>query len=145
MSRMDPRTVTGILKGLEVVESTTRKNKKVNAKKERNPRSFSSYVYKLKKEYHPGVFIQKGSVTAINDIIARLCDNIVQEAANIARINKKRTISQREIRSAVHLVFTPLLAPRLVAACDTALQRYVAENCEAVGTVKATERSGITN
>lgn len=103
---------------------------KIRKKKKNNHQNFSSYAYKVLKQKHPDIQIEKGSITVINDILVFICGKIAVEAGIIARRAKKKTITDREIKTAVRLIFSPKLAPGLVLACEESIQKYVAENAQ---------------
>ncbi|CAG5053212.1 unnamed protein product [Parnassius apollo] len=92
-------------KCLEKPISKTKKTKK------RNYDNFSIYIYKLLKcVMKKNVGISRKSMLIINNFVNNMLENIVEEAARLVSHSQKRTLSSREIQSAVELLIPGELA-----------------------------------
>ena len=98
-----------------------RKAKKTKKRKE----SYSRYIYKILKQVHPQIGISSKSMSimnSMNDIFER----IAGEASRLAQFNKKRTITSREIQTAVRLLLPGELAKHAVSEGTKAVTKYTA-------------------
>lgn len=86
--------------------------------------SFSTYIYKVLKQIHNDVGISKKSMDIMNSFIKDIYDKIAVEAANITRIQKKRTLSAREIGSAAKLLLPGELSKHAIVEGSKALNKY---------------------
>ena len=66
--------------------------------------TFGIYIYKTLKQVYNDIGISKKSMTIMNSFINDIYEKIAIEASNLIRYNKKRTLSSREIQSAVKLL-----------------------------------------
>merc|ERR1712025_996849 len=69
------------------------KKKRTKTRKE----TFSSYIYKVLKQVHPDTGVSNKAMSIMNSFINDIFERIAGEAGKLARINKKGTISSREI------------------------------------------------
>jgi histone H3 len=68
-------------------------------------KSFKVYIIRLLKSVHPGVRLTKSAVEAIDSILRVISDKIVDRALVLTTGGDKKTVSDREIQSAVKMVF----------------------------------------
>jgi len=109
---------------------TSDKSKKTNSRRRRE--NYSSYIYKVLKQVQPECGISKQTMSIMNSFINDMFERIVHDAGRLCRYNKKKTLTLREIQTAVRLVL------------PGGLKKYaVTEGIEAI---KATNRfnDGIT-
>ena len=71
------------------------------------------YLHKKFKELHPELQMSTQTMQLIEQYLGNVFDRIVRAAADAARTNNKRTITDREIQLATKLVFNDALALRL--------------------------------
>ncbi len=116
---MAPKTVTPTLtkpaaspnKKAADLQSEALSKKKRKTRKE----SYSSYIYKVLKQVHPGTGISTRGVSVMNSFINDLFDKIATEAGKLVRYNKKNTLTSREIQTAVRLLIPGELAKHAVS------------------------------
>jgi histone H2B len=93
----------------KVVKSTEHKRRK------RRVETFSIYIYKVLKQVHPEIGISKKAMGIMNSFINDIFERLSIEASKLVRYNKKRTMSSREIQSAVKLLLPGELSKHAVS------------------------------
>ncbi|XP_059930793.1 uncharacterized protein LOC132474238 [Gadus macrocephalus] len=75
-------------------------------KKRRKSRkeSYAIYVYKVLKQVHPDTGISSKAMGIMNSFVNDIFERIAGEASRLAHYNKRRTITSREIQTAVRLL-----------------------------------------
>ena len=94
------------------------------AKKSRRTESYSTYLYKVLKQVHPEIGISKKGMSVMNSFIADIFDRLCGEAANLARVNKKATLSSREVQTAVRLVLPGELGKHAISEGTKAVTKF---------------------
>ncbi|KAA8539225.1 hypothetical protein F0562_025917 [Nyssa sinensis] len=87
-------------------------------KKKRSKKSvetYKIYIFKVLKQVHPDIGISSKAMGIMNSFINDIFEKLAQEAARLARYNKKPTITSREIQTAVRLVLPGELAKHAVS------------------------------
>jgi histone H2B len=92
-----------------VVKTTEHRRKK------RRTETFSIYIYKVLKQVHPEIGISKKAMNIMNSFINDIFDRLSIEASKLVRYNKRRTMSSREIQSAVKLLLPGELSKHAVS------------------------------
>ncbi|XP_077976754.1 histone H2B type 2-F-like [Styela clava] len=104
--------------------------KQVNAKKDarkarrKRKESFGIYIYKVLKQVHPDTGISRRSMNIMNSFVNDLFERICGEASRLAHYNKRRTISSREVQTAVRLLLPGELAKHAVSEGTKAVTKY---------------------
>ncbi|XP_061822018.1 histone H2B-like [Nerophis lumbriciformis] len=96
------------------------KGKRRKARKE----SYAIYVYKVLKQVHPDTGISSKAMSIMNSFVNDIFERIASEASRLAVYNKKRTISSREIQTAVRLLLPGELAKHAVSEGTKAVTKY---------------------
>eukprot|EP01088_Endostelium_zonatum_P012699 TRINITY_DN2696_c0_g1_i1.p1 TRINITY_DN2696_c0_g1~~TRINITY_DN2696_c0_g1_i1.p1 ORF type:complete len:174 (+),score=51.27 TRINITY_DN2696_c0_g1_i1:35-523(+) len=86
--------------------------------------SYSTSIYKVLKQVHPGMGISNKAMTIMNSFVNDVFERIASEAGRLARYNKRNTISSREIQTAVRLLFPGELAKHAVSEGTKAVTKY---------------------
>eukprot|EP00742_Colponemidia_sp_Colp-10_P012015 GILJ01013432.1.p2 GENE.GILJ01013432.1~~GILJ01013432.1.p2 ORF type:complete len:145 (+),score=49.87 GILJ01013432.1:109-543(+) len=97
---------------------------KKDKRKKRRAETFSIYIYKVLKQVHPDTGVSKRSMSIMNSFINDIYERIAQEAGRLVRQNKKRTLSSREIQTAVRLVLPGELAKHAVSEGTKAVTKF---------------------
>ena len=100
-----------------------RKVAKVGRKKARK-QTYGIYIYKVLKQVHPDVGVSKKSMSVMNSFVNDLFERIAGEASKLASCNKRKTISSREIQTAVRLLLPGELAKHAVSEGTKAVTKY---------------------
>ena len=66
--------------------------------------TYKIYIYKVLKQVHPDTGISSKAMSIMNSFINDIFDKIANETTNLARYNKKPTVTSREIQTAVRLI-----------------------------------------
>ena len=90
----------------------------------RNTDRYASYIYKVLKQVHPDTGVSAKAMSIMESFINDIFERIASEAAQLARRNKKHTLSSREIQTAIRLVIPGELAKHAVSEGTKALTKY---------------------
>eukprot|EP00921_Rhytidocystis_pertsovi_P014015 GHVQ01022826.1.p1 GENE.GHVQ01022826.1~~GHVQ01022826.1.p1 ORF type:complete len:125 (+),score=14.49 GHVQ01022826.1:113-487(+) len=93
-------------------------------RKRKRTESFALYIYKVLKQVHPETGISKKSMSIMNSFINDIFDRLSGEATKLIRYNKKRTLSSREIQTAVRLMLPGELSKHAVSEGTKAVTKY---------------------
>jgi histone H2B len=100
---------------------------KEGGKKKKNKKSvetYKIYIYKVLKQVHPDTGISSKAMGIMNSFINDIFEKLAQEAARLARYNKKPTITSREIQTAVRLILPGELAKHAVSEGTKAVTKF---------------------
>ena len=81
----------------------------------RRVETFSLYIYKVLKQVHPEIGISKKAMNIMNSFINDTFDRLSTESSKLVRYNRKRTLSSREIQSAVKLLLPGELSKHAIS------------------------------
>lgn len=87
----------------ELSKESGAKKKKMNT----GTASYKLYLFKVLKLVHPELGISSKAMEVMNSFINDLFEKLGEESCRLAHYNKKRTITSREIQTAVKLVLPP--------------------------------------
>uniref|UniRef100_UPI00398E84C3 histone H2B-like n=1 Tax=Pristiophorus japonicus TaxID=55135 RepID=UPI00398E84C3 len=106
----------------KVIKKTSPKG----GKKRRNSRkeSYAIYIYKVMKQVHPDTGISSKAMGIMNSFVNNIFERIAGEASRLAHYNKRRTISSREIQTAVRLLLPGELTKHAVSEGSKAVTKY---------------------
>ena len=96
-------------------------------KKKRNKKrteTYGTYIFRVLRQIHPGIGISKKAMSTMNSFITDIFDKIAYESSRLCRINKKATLSCREIQTAVRLVLPGELARHAVSEGTKAVNKF---------------------
>eukprot|EP00250_Pteridium_aquilinum_P001215 c11421_g1_i1 orf=102-545(+) len=96
--------------------------KKKKAKK--SSETYKIYIFKVLKQVHPDTGISSKAMGIMNSFINDIFEKLAQEAARLARYNKKPTITSREIQTAVRLILPGELAKHAVSEGTKAVTKF---------------------
>lgn len=104
----------------------TSKDAKRENKKKRKSRheSYGIYIYKVLKQVHTDTGISKKSMSIMNGFIVDFFEKVALEASKLVRINKRSTMSAREIQSAVKLLLPGELAKHAIIEGAKAVNKF---------------------
>jgi len=96
-------------------------------KKKKRAYTYSSYIYKVLKQVHPDTGVSSKAMSIMNSFINDTFERISAEAGKLARINKRSTLSSREVQTAVRLILPGELAKHAVSEGTKAITKYTTE------------------
>jgi histone H2B len=113
-------------KPVKVVRAEKKPVKEGGKKKKRakSIESYKMYIYKVLKQVHPDTGISSKAMGIMNSFINDIFEKLAQEAARLARYNKKPTITSREIQTAVRLILPGELAKHAVSEGTKAVTKF---------------------
>ncbi|XP_078542215.1 histone H2B 1.2-like [Lissotriton helveticus] len=99
---------------------------KKDGKKRRKSRkeSYAIYIYKVMKQVHPDTSISSKAMGIMNSFVNDIFERIANEASKLALYNSRRTITSREIQTAVRLLLPGELAKHAVSEGTKAVTKY---------------------
>ena len=100
----------------------TEKSEKIT-KKKRNE-SYSIYVYKILKQVHPHIGISSKAMSIMNSFVDDLFERVVSEASKLSQYNRNKTLTAREIQTAVRLLIPGELAKHAISEGMKAVAKY---------------------
>ncbi|KAH6554843.1 hypothetical protein KP509_18G009800 [Ceratopteris richardii] len=103
-----------------VKEDSVKKKKKLKKTSE----TYKIYIFKVLKQVHPDTGISSKAMGIMNSFINDIFEKLAQEAARLARYNKKPTITSREIQTAVRLILPGELAKHAVSEGTKAVTKF---------------------
>ena len=86
--------------------------------------TFKSHIYKVLKQVHPDTGFTTDAKEQMNHFVEHFADKIADEAAFLAKKEHKKTISSREVQTAVRLVIPGELAKHAVSEGTKAVTKY---------------------
>ena len=99
-------------------------DKKGRKKAKKSVETYKIYIFKVLKQVHPDIGISSKAMSIMNSFINDIFEKLAQEAARLARYNKKPTITSREIQTAVRLVLPGELAKHAVSEGTKAVTKF---------------------
>merc|ERR1711890_125720 len=99
---------------------TPNKGKGKRKKKE----TYALYIYKVLKQVHPDTGVSSKAMGIMNSFVTDVFHSVAAEAGKLATVNKKSTITSREIQTAVRLVLPGELAKHAVSEGTKAVTKY---------------------
>jgi histone H2A len=85
---------------------------------------FRIYIYKTLKKVHPKMSISANVNEQLNHALNLLGNRLAERATHLTSVNNKRTLSEREVKSAVRIVFSGELAKHAVKEGQVAVEKY---------------------
>jgi len=94
-------------------------------RRKRHVQTYSSYIYKVLKQVHKQMGISTKGMSIMNSFVSDIFERISEEASHLSKVNRRRTISSREIESAVKLIMGGELAKHATSEGRKALETYI--------------------
>jgi len=94
------------------------------AGKRRRQETFSLYIYKVLRQVHPETGVSKKAMNIMNSFIGDLFERIALESSKLVRYSKRRTLSSREIQTAVKLLLPGELAKHAISEGTKAVTKF---------------------
>ncbi|KAL5711004.1 Histone H2B [Ranunculus cassubicifolius] len=117
-----PKAGKKLPKAKETTGAAAGEKKKKKSKK--GVETYKIYLFKVLKQVHPDIGISSKAMGIMNSFTNDLFEKIAAEAAKLSRINKKHTMSSREIQTAVRLVLPGELAKHAVSEGTKAVTKF---------------------
>ena len=98
--------------------------KSTSTRRRKRKESYSTYIYRVLKQVHPETGISKSGMSIMNSFINDVFERVCAEAGKLARYNKKKTLSSREVQTAVRLALPGELAKHAVSEGTKAVTKF---------------------
>ena len=98
--------------------------KKGGKRHKKNVRTWSLYIFKVLKQVHSDTGISNKAMSIMNSFINDIFDRLATEASKLAKINKTKTLSSREIQTAVRLMLPGELAKHAMSEGTKAVAKF---------------------
>jgi len=92
--------------------------------KKKSYASYASYIYKVLRQVHPDTGISSKAMHIMNSFVDDIFERIASESARLSRYGKSKTITSREIQTAVRLILPGELAKHAVSEGTKAVTKY---------------------
>ncbi|XP_041484422.1 histone H2B.2, sperm [Lytechinus pictus] len=100
------------------------RRRNVVKRRRRRRESYGSYIYRVLKQVHPDTGISSRGMSVMNSFVNDVFERIAGEASRLCQANRRRTISSREIQTAVRLLLPGELAKHAVSEGTKAVTKY---------------------
>ena len=90
----------------------------------KNRESYNIYIYRVLKQVHPDTGVSKRAMSILNSFVGDTFARIASEAGKLVKFNKRKTMSAREVQTAVRLVLPGELAKHAVSEGTKAVTKY---------------------
>ena len=94
------------------------------SRRRRLHRSWSVYIFRTLKQVHKQMGISSKGMAVVNSFCTDIFERVAEEAANLVRLNKTKTLGSREIQTAVRLVLPAELAKHSMAEGTKAVAKF---------------------
>ena len=105
-------------------KKSKKKGAKVEKRRKKATESYNSYIFKVLKQVHPDTGISKKAMSVMNSFINDIESKISEEGGKLARYNKSKTLTSREIQTSVRLLLPGELAKHAVSEGTKAVTKY---------------------
>ena len=104
----------------------TGKKKSGGGTKRRRKRreSFNTYIHRVLKQVHPKIGISKKAMSIMNSFVNDTFDKVATQAGSLCKVNKRKTLSSREVQTALRLVLPGELAKHAVSEGTKAVTKF---------------------
>ncbi|KAH3760403.1 hypothetical protein Pelo_7776 [Pelomyxa schiedti] len=89
-----------------------------------NKSPFSSYIYRVLRQVHADIGISKKAMAVMDDLVQDMFRRVAKEAALLCRVNRRCTLTSREVQTATRLVLLSQLQRTAVAEGVKAVTMY---------------------
>jgi histone H2B len=93
-------------------------------RKKKRTESYSMYIYKVLKQVHPDTGVSKKAMSIMNSFVNDIFERAASEAGKLVQYNKTKTLTSREIQTAVRLILPGELAKHAVSEGTKAVTKY---------------------
>lgn len=101
-----------------------KRRSKVQKRRPRRKETYKRHVYRVLKQVHPDVGISAKSMSIMDSFVHDIFEQIAGECSRLAHQNKRKTISSREVQTAVRLILPGELAKHAVSEGTKAVTKY---------------------
>jgi histone H2B len=119
---MAAKTVTK--KAAPAKKSSEGKKKAAGKSHRKSKKSWNTYIYRTLKQVNKAVGLSGKGMKVMNSFCQDIFERIAVEAASLTRFNKGKTLSSREVQTAVRLVLPTELSKHAMAEGTKAVAKF---------------------
>lgn len=93
-------------------------------RKKKRTESYSKYIYQVLKQVHPQTGISSKAMGIMNSFVTDIFERIAFEASKLSTYNQTKTMSSREVQTAVRLILPGELAKHAVSEGTKAVTKF---------------------
>lgn len=108
--------------------AVSKTDKKKKTSRRSSKRSFNVYIYRTLRQIQKDVGFSGKGIKVVNSFVQDMLDRIAVEAAALTRANKTKTMSSREIQTAVRLVLPSELAKHAMAEGTKCVAKFAGKS-----------------
>lgn len=97
-----------------------------SSRKKKRSETYSVYIYRVLKQVHPDTGISSKAMSIMNSFVADLFERLASEASKLSHYSKTKTLTSREIQTAVRLILPGELSKHAVSEGTKAVTKYSA-------------------
>ena len=105
-------------------KTPSKKKTKGTKRKKKRVESYSMYIYKVLKQVHPDTGISKKAMSIMNSFVNDIFGRVAGEAGKLVTYSKSKTLTSREIQTAIRLILPGELAKHAVSEGTKAVTKY---------------------
>ena len=105
-------------------KTPSKKKSEGTKRKKKRTESFSMYIYKVLKQVHPDTGVSKKAMSIMNSFVNDIFGRVAGEAGKLVTYSKSKTLTSREIQTAIRLILPGELAKHAVSEGTKAVTKY---------------------
>ncbi|KAG5675315.1 hypothetical protein PVAND_005226 [Polypedilum vanderplanki] len=94
------------------------------ARKKSKKESFSTYIFKVLRQVHPDAGISSKAMITMNSFVFDIFERIVSECTKLVKYSNSKTLTSRDVQSAVRFLLPGELAKHAVSEGTKAVTKY---------------------
>lgn len=122
--KVAPAASKKIGKARKIISKDDPAKKKRTTGTTRKRETYSTFIYRVLKQVHPDIGVSSKAMSIMNSFVNDVFERIASEASRLAHINRKMTLTSREIQTAVRLLLPGELAKHAVSEGTKAVTKY---------------------
>ena len=108
----------------KAAKSAGKRAKTVSKPKKKRTESYNTYINRVLKTVHPKLGISKKSMSIMNSFVNDTFDKVATEAGKLAKNTGRKTLSSRDVQTALRLVLPGELAKHAVSEGTKAVTKF---------------------
>jgi histone H2B len=105
-------------------KTPSKKKSGTTTRRKKRTESFSMYIYKVLKQVHPDTGVSKKAMSIMNSFVNDIFGRISGEASKLVGYSKSKTLTSREVQTAIRLILPGELAKHAVSEGTKAVTKY---------------------
>lgn len=95
-----------------------------SSRKKKRSETFSVYIYRVLKQVHPDTGISSKAMSIMNSFVMDIFERLASEASKLTQYSNTKTLTSREIQTAVRLILPGELSKHAVSEGTKAVTKY---------------------